>query len=48
MLKDDKELLKPSLDAVKPVAPATKIAPEHIITDGEIDKIYQKIVAPGP
>ena len=45
---DWRKQLNPSLDAVKPVARTAAILPEHIMTDHEIDKLYQEIVGPGP
>ena len=45
---DYRKLLHPSLDAVRPDARRAAIQPEHLMTDYEIDKLYQEIVGPGP
>lgn len=45
---DWRKQLHPGLDAVKPTVRGAKILPEHIMTDHEIDKLYQEIVGPGP
>ena len=45
---DFRELLNPSLDAVKPKPAQAVISKEHIMTDYEIDKLYEKYVGPAP
>lgn len=45
---DWRKQLNPSLDVVKPRPRQAAIQPEHIMTDYEIDKLYQEIVRPGP
>jgi len=45
---DWRAMLYPGLEAVKPSAPTTVINKEHLMTDHEIDKLYEQIVAPGP
>ena len=45
---DWRKQLVPSLDAVKPSVRQAGIQPEHIMTDYEIDKLYEQIAKPGP
>lgn len=45
---DYRQMLLPSVALTKPSLPQTAIAPEHIITDAEIDKMFEAIKRPGP
>ena len=47
-LPDRREILYPSLDAIKPKVPGPIIAKEHVMTDYEIDKLYEQVCGPGP
>jgi hypothetical protein len=38
----------PSVDLVKPRAPQAVINKEHLMTDYEIDKLYEKLMGPNP
>ena len=45
---DYRKQLLPDLDAVKPNPKGAVIPKEHIMTDFEIDKLYDQMVGPGP
>ena len=48
VLGDYRRMLLPSVTLTKPGVAAPTIAPEHVITDAEIDKMFEEIRKPGP
>lgn len=43
---DKRKPLYPNISAVKPSAPTVKMGIPHLMTDSEIDKLFQKVCGP--
>ena len=43
---DWRKPLYPNIDAVKPTAPVMKMGNPHLMTDSEIEKLYDKFCGP--
>jgi hypothetical protein len=45
---DYRKPLYPNINAIKPSVKTTVISKDHVMTDREIDRLYEKMVGPGP
>lgn len=45
---DFRKALHPNYDLIKPKPAGVFISKEHVLSDFEIDKLYQQVVGPGP